>query len=230
MWRVRHQFPAHQSRADRARQYVARIDANVISRDGWWCSLSVLEDLAFIVANEGTFLMKTHRPSRYVIMRTGGAVRNARRAPWARAVRAQATRGILVPALMLISLGAGAAASPGHGINGHVHASAHQPAHGLALRANADAISFCKTDSRRRSHVAIEQMPWMYAAIAKMPWMYAAIAKMPWMYAATDKMPWMYAPSRMDAPQARHASMARVCPMAFPLGGTRKVEGHNLQA
>ena len=220
MWRVRHQFPAHQSRADRARQYVARIDANVISRDGWWCSLSVLEDLAFIVANEGTFLMKTHRPSRYVIMRTGGAVRNARRAPWARAVRAQATRGILVPALMLISLGAGAAASPGHGINGHVHASAHQPAHGLALRANADAISFCKTDSRRRSHVAIEQMPWMYAAIAKMPWMYAA----------TDKMPWMYAPSRMDAPQARHASMARVCPMAFPLGGTRKVEGHNLQA
>ena len=174
---------------DQACQYVARIDPNVISRDGWWCSLSLLEDLAFIVANEGTFLMKTNKLSRYVTMRTGGSVRSARRAPSARTVRAQATRGILVPALMLVSLGAGAAASPGHGIGGYVYASAHQPAHSLALRANADSIESCKID------------------------------KMPWMYAAIDKMPWMYAPTRMYAPQARHASRVRVCPMAFPLGG-----------
>jgi hypothetical protein len=185
--------------SDQACQYVARIDPNVISRDGWWCSLSLLEDLAFIVANEGTFLMKTDKLSRYVIIRTGGSVRSARRAPWARMVRAQATRGILVPALMLVSLSAGAAASPGHGIGDYVHASAHQPAHSLALRVNADSIKSCKIDNRIRWYAAIEQMPWMYAAI--------------------NKMPWMYAPTRMYAPQARHASRARICLMAVPLGG-----------
>jgi hypothetical protein len=160
--------------------------------------LSLLEDLAFIVANEGTLLMKTGKLSRYMTMRTGGSVRRARHASWVRTVRAQAMRGILVPALMLVSLGAGAAASPGHGIGGYVHASAHQPAHSLVLRANADSIKSCKIDNRI--------------------WWYAAISKMPWMYATIDKMPWMYAPTRMDAPQVRHASKGRVCLLAFPPG------------
>jgi len=174
---------------DQACPYVARIDPNFISRDGSWCSLSLLEDLAFIVANEGTFSMKTHKPLRYVVMRTVGSVRNARRVPSARTVRAQATRGILIPALMLVSLGTGAAASAGHGVGGHVHVSAHQPAHSLAHRANTDSIGSCKIWL-----YAIDNMPWMYAPTASMPWMYA-ITSMPWMYKPVAGMPWMYAPT-----------------------------------
>jgi hypothetical protein len=151
-----------------------------------------------LFTNEGTFLMKTHRPSRYVILRTGGSVRSARRALSARKVRARATNGILAPALMLVSLGAGAAASPGHGIDNHVRASAHQPVHSLAHRARAGSARPCRIDSRL--------------------WVYAAIEKMPWMYAGINKMPWMYAPQR-------HASSARVCVIALPLSKGAHIQG-----
>jgi hypothetical protein len=183
----------------------------------------VWRDLAIIVTNEGTFSMKTHRPSRYVILRTGGSVRSARPTAPARTVRAQATRGILAPALMLITLGAGLAASPGHSVAGQIRVSAHQPAQSLAIRATADSMSSCQIDNRLWLY-AIEQMPWMYAPIGKMPWMYAGIGKMPWMYAAVRKMPWMYAGVRkmpwMYAPLAGHTSPARGCVLTFPLTGS----------
>jgi len=93
--------------------------------------------------------MKTHRWLRRVIMRTSGWVGSAPREPATGTVRAWATRGILV--LALVSGGLGAAAS-GHGSAGHVQASAHQPADNLALSARADSISFGHTS----------RLPWMY--------------------------------------------------------------------
>ena len=98
--------------------------------------------------------MNKHRSLRRVIMRTGGPVRSARREPSVRTVRSQAMRGILVPALVLASLGATAAASPGHATSGHVQASAKKS---------------CKTDSR----------PWIYAAVDNRPWIYAAVGNAP---------------------------------------------------
>ena len=73
--------------------------------------------------------MKTHRSSWYATMQTGGSVGGVHRAPSKRTVRARATRGILVLALMLGGLGAAVLALPGHGSAGQVHAIVHQPAH-----------------------------------------------------------------------------------------------------
>lgn len=95
--------------------------------------------------------MKTHRWLSHVIMRTSGSVDSGPREPSTGAVRAWATRGILVPALVLGSLGVAASASPGHGSTGHVQASAHQPADSLALSADADSII--------SGH---NRLPWMY--------------------------------------------------------------------
>jgi hypothetical protein len=98
--------------------------------------------------------MNKDRSLRRVIMRTGGPVRSARREPSVRTIRSQAMRGILVPALVLASLGATAAASPGHGTSGHVHASAKRS---------------CKIDNR----------PWIYATVDNRPWIYAAVGNAP---------------------------------------------------
>jgi hypothetical protein len=95
--------------------------------------------------------MKTHRSLWHVTLRTGGSVGSVRREPSRGTVRARATRGILVLALMLGSLGAAALALPGHGSAGHA-ASAHQPADSLALSAGADSMSSYNTYRR----------PWMY--------------------------------------------------------------------
>jgi hypothetical protein len=106
------------------------------------------------VTDEGTFSMNKHRSLRRVIMRTGGPVRSARREPSVRTVRSQAMRGILIPALVLASLGATAAASPGHGTSDHIQASAKRS---------------CKIDNR----------PWIYAAVDNRPWIYAAVGNAP---------------------------------------------------
>lgn len=87
---------------------------------------------------------------RHVIMRTSGSVGSAPREPFSGTVRAWATRGILVLALVLGGLAA-ASVWPGHG-SSHAQVSAHQPAASLALSAAADSIS---------SGHAIS-LPWMY--------------------------------------------------------------------
>jgi hypothetical protein len=120
----------------------------------------------------GPSQMRTYRSLWHVILRTGRSAGNARREPSAGTVRARATRGILVPALVLGSLGATAAASPGDGSTSHVYASAYQPA---ALSAGADSMSSCTTVTS----------PWMYS-----PWMYSPHS--PWMYSPYS--PWMYSP------------------------------------
>jgi hypothetical protein len=132
---------------------------------------------------------------------------------------------------MLVSLGAGAAASPVHGVGGHVQASTHQSAHYLAFRTSAVSMRTCKIGNRLWPYgaigkmpwmySAIEQMPWMYSTVYKMPWMYSTVYKMPWMYSTVYKMPWMYSSTYkmpwMYAPPARHAPRTRVCLMIFPL-------------
>jgi hypothetical protein len=70
--------------------------------------------------------MNSHKSFSHVITRASGSTGGAHRAPSTGAVRAWATRGILVLALALGSLGAATAASPAHGKTGHVHASARQ--------------------------------------------------------------------------------------------------------
>jgi hypothetical protein len=184
--RVRRQISAYHGQSC---QHAALINPNPIYRDGRWCNLPILEGLAFIVTNEGTFLMKIHRPSRYVVLRAGGSARSARRVPSVQTIRAQATRGILAPAFMLVGLAAGAAVSPGHGLVGHDHASAGQPAHSRVLRASTDSVKPCK----------IGKMPWMYSPILQMPWMYSPIVRMPWMYSIIDTKPATHAPAACHA-------------------------------
>ena len=107
--------------------------------------------------------MHTHRSLRNVITRPNGSVPSARRAPSPGAARAQLTRRMAVPALVLISVGAIAPASP---------AAAH-----FAPAQQAKSARACATKHQR---------PWMYAAPAGRPWMYTAPAGRPWMYAKTN--------------------------------------------
>jgi hypothetical protein len=113
-------------------QKAARIYPNATSRYGSWCSFSLLDSRG-AATNEGIFSMKTHRSSWLAIMQTGGSVGGVHRAPSKRTVRARATRGILVLALMLGSLGAAVLALPGHGSAGQAHASVYHPAHSVVL-------------------------------------------------------------------------------------------------
>ncbi len=143
-------------------QDAARIDPNVISRDGSWCSFSLLAGLISKLPMRGPS-METHR-ALWHVKPTGRSLASARREPSTGTARARAAQGILVPALVLASLGAAAPASPGHGSAGHVHASAHQPADSLALSAGADSMTSCTTHSR----------PWMYSpGTSSRPWMYS---------------------------------------------------------
>jgi hypothetical protein len=68
--------------------------------------------------------MKAQRSLWRVILRTGGSAGGAHREPPAGRVRARATLGILVLALMLGSIGAAALALTAHGSAGHAHVSA----------------------------------------------------------------------------------------------------------
>ena len=84
--------------------------------------------------------MQTRRSLRNVIMLTGGLAAIARRAPSPGAARAQLTRRIAVPALVFVSLGATAAASPG---------AAH-------------AASSCAAGKPAQAHAVAQTRPWMY--------------------------------------------------------------------
>jgi hypothetical protein len=95
--------------------------------------------------------MKTHTSLRHVTMRTSGSVGSHRRESPRAMVLARTTRGILVLALMLGSLGVAALASRGHVSAGQVHASTHQPADSPALSTGAESMSSRGT-----------YRPWMY--------------------------------------------------------------------
>jgi hypothetical protein len=72
--------------------------------------------------------MKTHRSLRYMIVWTGRSPGRHRREPPPVIARTQAARGIVVPALVLASLGAAAGVAAAQSAGDHVHASAHTSA------------------------------------------------------------------------------------------------------
>ncbi len=144
--------------------------------------------------------MKTHRWLWHVIRRTGGPAGGARREPRAGTARARAARGILVPALVLGSLGATAAASPGTASASNVPVSAHQLAHSLRS---------CNALTSPWMYTSVTS-PWMYTSV-RSPWMYTSVTNTsvtsPWMYTAVTS-PWMYrAPASGAAAAFRPASL-----------------------
>ncbi len=143
--------------------------------------------------------MKTHRPLRYVISRASGAAGAARRATPAGTARAQATRGILVPALVLASLGAVVAAWPDHHIGSHVQAGTRQAAPSHALVVRDDSVRSCMIDKSRSTPSASPNTAWMYAASPNTAWMYAASPNTAWMYAVPRRTAWMYVAPRRTA-------------------------------
>jgi hypothetical protein len=80
--------------------------------------------------------MKSHRSLRYTIMWTARPPGRHRREPAPGVARTQATRGIVVPALVLASLGAAAGVVAGQSAGGNVHATAHQSAMSVAPTLN----------------------------------------------------------------------------------------------
>jgi hypothetical protein len=90
-------------------------------------------------------------------------------------------RAILIPGLVVASLGATAAAAPGHD-----HIRTHSKAS-------------CRA----------EFVPWMFGAGHKLgvPWMYTTSgaawmspdSRVPWMYGPDSRVPWMYGPCRSTA-------------------------------
>jgi hypothetical protein len=160
--------------------------------------------------------VKNHRSLRYVTMRVGGTARSARREPWAGSIRAWATRGILVPAVVLGALGAGIAASPAYASG--VHASTGSAAGSHPARARV-AAKACKSSTKTaksgskaaksgskatKALVATPARPWIYAptVVTNRPWIYAAtvltnqasiyvpeaIGTRPWIYATSNKV------------------------------------------
>jgi hypothetical protein len=101
----------------------------------------------------------------------------------ASSLSARITRKFVVPAVMLASLGAITAASPG----------APHPSAGHVRLPRAAALTVCVHNRLPWMYAGTNKLPWMYASTNQLPWMYAATNKLPWMYAATNKLPWMYA-------------------------------------
>jgi len=134
--------------------------------------------------------METLRPLRHVVRPTSGPAGSARREAWTGALRSQAVHGIAIPALALLSLGATAAASPGHTVSGPVHASAYQLASRLTLQAPARSVRACVTAHRPWTHVARGSRPLTYTP-ARIPWMFTATIDRPWIYTPA-RIPWMF--------------------------------------
>jgi hypothetical protein len=159
--------------------------------------------------------MRTHGPLLQVRRQAGGPTGTAR-ASAPGSVPLRLARGILVPALALASLGATAAALPGHGIRGHVHASSHQAARSKTVRLGAGKTKSCKvydpwmfgTNSPAGTGTGTSD-PWMFGTNSGSgtgtgtsdPWMFG-VAKM---YAAVSQ-PWMFEPK--TAPDQRKCSTA----------------------
>lgn len=139
--------------------------------------------------------MENCRALLHVIMRTGGSDGGAHRIGWLRQARNQAIRQILVPALVLVSFGATAAASPSHSINDSVvRLTAQHSVYSPMRLMHAHSIKRCKMTGRHAINSTILKMPWMYTTTNnRMPWMYTTTNnRMPWTYATPYRMPWMY--------------------------------------
>ena len=80
--------------------------------------------------------METHRSLGYMIMWTNRPHGKHRREPSPGVVRTQATRRIVVPALVIASLGGAAATVAGQSAAGPVHGNAHQSAQALVPAPN----------------------------------------------------------------------------------------------
>jgi len=80
--------------------------------------------------------METHRSLRHVIMWTSRSHGKHRREPPPGMARTQATRGIVVPALVIASLGGAAVTVAGQSAGDHVNVNAHQSAQALAPSPN----------------------------------------------------------------------------------------------
>ncbi len=154
--------------------------------------------------------MQTRRSLRYVITRTGGSAATARRTPSPGTDRARLARKLAVPALVFVSFGATAAASPGIS----AHAAAGAPA--VAGRAAQARLGSAGCAVRLPMRSATRRRPWMYAIVNGKPWMYAIVNGKPWMYAIVNGKPWMYAIVNgkpwMYAITTGHATAPRACP------------------
>jgi hypothetical protein len=151
-----------------------------------------------VTDDEETISMETLRRLHHLTKQTAGPGGGARRRLWLQPAGAHPIRGMLVLALVLVSIGTTASVSLGHGgLSGPVDASAQQSASTQVLAVHANSAQFRVIDGSR--------LPWMYTATRKygLPWMYAATRKygLPWMYAATRKygLPWMYTATRKSA-------------------------------
>jgi hypothetical protein len=80
--------------------------------------------------------MKTHRSLRYMIVWTGRSPGRHRREPPQAAVRTQATRGIVVPVLVVASLGTAVGVSAVQAAGSHVSPSAHPAAASVSPRSD----------------------------------------------------------------------------------------------
>lgn len=78
--------------------------------------------------------MRTHRSLPYMIVWNGRSPGKHRREPPQGVARTKARRGIVVPALVLASLGAAAGVSSAQSAGDQVHASAHPSAESAATQ------------------------------------------------------------------------------------------------
>ena len=132
---VRDETSGRGRRASRHRQKYRPIASNSPHRDGECGSLSFWAE-AILVTDEGAFSMETHRSLGYMIMWTSRPHGKHCREPQPGVARTQATRGIIVPALVIASLGGAAATVAGQSAGDHAHANAHQSAQALAPAPN----------------------------------------------------------------------------------------------
>lgn len=160
--------------------------------------------------------MKTGRALLYTIMHTGRSAGGAHRAGSHRTARTQAIHALVGPALVLICLGATAAAAPAHAVSGPASAAANKTAITHATRTRLHPARACEITGSFAASTGIKKMPWMYAIT---PY------RMPWMYAAPYKMPWMYTPqnaARITSACARHR--------IHPVPETRSASGRGFRA
>jgi hypothetical protein len=132
---VRDETSGRGRRASRHRQKYRPITSNSPRREGEWGSLSFWAE-AILVTDEGAFSMETHRSLGYMIMWTNRPHGKHRREPSPGVVRTQATRRIVVPALVIASLGGAVATVAGQSAAGPVHGNAHQSAQALVPAPN----------------------------------------------------------------------------------------------
>jgi hypothetical protein len=152
--------------------------------------------------------MRSHGSLLRVSSKAGGSGDNAQKEQAPKPIALRIARGILIPALVVASLGATAAAAPGHD---HIRTAAGQTASSILLRP-ASHSKACRTTF----------VPWMYAPARSLtsrtsaasrapklgvPWMYTTSgvalmspgSRVPWMYGPDSRVPWMYGPCRSAA-------------------------------